>query len=469
VTVLFNGSALLVDPDTYWHIVVGRWILAHHAVPHANIFSYSIPGAPWVVHEWLAETIFAPFYDHWGWNGLVVATAVSFAAALAILTRALLRWLEPAHALAGTAAAWALALSHLLARPHILALPIMVVWFAALVEARERNRAPSLWLAPLMCLWANLHGSFALGLVFVSVFAAEALVMASGRAARLDVIKQWGLFGVVSLGATLLTPNGLAGLLLPFHLMSMKFALSVLMEWQSPNFQVLQPFEIWLIVGLALALGFGVKLPPTRIAMLLLLLHMSLVHRRFVEVMGIIAPLLLAPSLGGFIRLHSSRRNVATLDGPLADLAGGATWRGVGAVALTAAVIGFLFLQQPLVRKPDAYTPAAALAFAKAHDLTTGHVFNAYGFGGYLIFNGIEPFIDGRADMYGDAFIKRYLEATRGVTDDLPAMLDKYHVTWTLFAAKSPAATLMDHLSGWKRVYADPIAVIHVRVDGGAH
>lgn len=464
VTVLANGSGLLIDPDTYWHIIVGRWILAHHAVPHADIFSYSVPGAPWVPHEWLAETVFAPLYDRWGWNGPVVATALSFAAALAILTRALLRWLEPVHALAGAATAWGLALAHLLARPHILALPIMVLWFAALVEARERNRAPPLWLAALMILWANLHGGYALGLAFAALFAAEAVLMAPNQAARVVAVKQWGAFGVLSLAAALVTPNGFAGLWLPFHVLRMKFALSVLMEWQSPNFQTIQPLEIWLMAALALALGFGVKLPPTRIAMLLLLLHMSLAHQRHIEVLGLVAPLLLAPSVGAFIRARTHRRHTAALDDAFADLAGSASLRGSALVGLIVFMIAGVFLQYPLVRKPDAYTPAAALKFAAAHGLT-GPVFNEYGFGGYLIFNGVKPFIDGRADMYGDPFIKRYIEATRGYTGELSAMLDQYHATWTLFAAKSPAVTLMDHLPGWKQIYADDTAVIHVRAD----
>ena len=38
VAVLAAGIGLMNDPDIYWHIVVGRWILAHHAVPHADIF-----------------------------------------------------------------------------------------------------------------------------------------------------------------------------------------------------------------------------------------------------------------------------------------------------------------------------------------------------------------------------------------------------------------------------------------------
>ncbi|MGH6973882.1 MAG: hypothetical protein ACRED6_04555 [Stellaceae bacterium] len=464
VAVLAAGIGLMNDPDIYWHIVVGRWILAHHAVPHVGIFSGSMPAGPWVAHEWLTEVIFAPLFDGWGWNGLALAAAVSFAAALAVLTRALLRYLEPIHALAATGAAWGVMLPHLLARPHILALPIMVLWFAALVDARERDRAPPLWLAALMTLWANLHGGYMLGLVFAALFAGEALLLAPTAAARVAALKQWGRFGVVALAAALLTPNGLAGLWMPFHLMQMKFALSTIVEWQAPNFQHLQPLEIWLMLALALALGFGVRLPPMRLAMVLLLLHMSLTHQRNGDILGFAAPLLLAPTVRELICARFGQRHAAALDGVFADLAGGASLRGVAVVGLVAAAIALLFVQHPLARKQDAYTPIAAVDFAKTHHLT-GPVMNDYGFGGYLIFSGIAPFIDGRAELYGDAFIKRYAEATGGMSEELPGLLDQNHIAWTIFGAKTPAVTLMDHLAGWKRVYADDTAVIHVRTD----
>jgi len=82
--------------------------------------------------------------------------------------------------------------------------------------------------------------------------------------------------------------------------------------------------------------------------------------------------------------------------------------------------------------------------------------------GGYLIFSGIEPFIDGRY-LYGDAFIKRYVEAIRLESDQLLRLLGEYGITWTLMAPQRPAVVLLDHLPGWRRLYADDIAVVHVR------
>jgi len=458
---LFSGARLLGDPDTYWHIAAGRWIIEHRAIPHADIFSNSMAGAPWVPHEWLAEIIFAPAYDFLGWNGPVLLTALCFAVALAILTRALLRHLEPIHALAGMATAWALVVPHLLARPHVLTLPILVFWFASLVEARSKNRAPPLWLAGLMILWANLHGGYVLGLVFAALFAGEALVMAPDKNARLLAVRQWAPFGLAAILASLLTPNGLEGLFFPWHLLQMKYALAVLSEWQSPNFQEFQPLEAWLLLGLFASLSFGVKLPWTRVLMLLLLLHISLQHLRNIEVLGLAAPLLIAESVAR--QLRRARGNAASaLDAVFHSLSGRATPAGLACMAFLFVALGAVSLAHPIARESGGYTPEAAVKAAEdAH--VTGPVMNEYAFGGYLIFEGIAPFIDGRADMYGDDFLKTYIDATRGTGGDLSQLLDRYHTGWTLFAANTPAAALMAHMPGWRRIYADDTAVVDVR------
>jgi hypothetical protein len=95
----------------------------------------------------------------------------------------------------------------------------------------------------------------------------------------------------------------------------------------------------------------------------------------------------------------------------------------------------------------------------------SGPVLNEYRFGGYLIFAGIPTFVDGRADMFGDAFIERENKAITLIDDDLPALLHHYKIGWTLMPAGSRAAILLDHLAGWRRLYADDIAVVHVRAE----
>ena len=184
---------------------------------------------------------FSPWlFDHFGWTGLVIAAAFCVAAALAMLLRVLLRTLAPVHAMIATVLACGLAIPHALSRPHIFTLPILVAWVAALVRARSEDRAPSLWLAPLMVLWANLHGGYMFGLVLAALLAGEAVLAAPDWRSRLGAARGWGLFGAWSLVAALITPFGIDGLLLPFRLTQMSYALGQLTEWQSPNFQKLR-------------------------------------------------------------------------------------------------------------------------------------------------------------------------------------------------------------------------------------
>jgi chromate transport protein ChrA len=146
--ILVLGGRVLGDPDTYWHIAVGRWIIEHRAVMHQDVFSFSMPGAPFTPPEWLAEVLIAWIYDHFGWAGLVASTAFCVAAAMAMLLRVLLRMLSPVHALIATLLTAAVVAPHVLARPHIFTLPILVTWTAALVRARTEHRAPPRYGSP---------------------------------------------------------------------------------------------------------------------------------------------------------------------------------------------------------------------------------------------------------------------------------------------------------------------------------
>src|ERR1700745_928668 len=59
-------KTLFSDCDTGWHIRTGEWIIAHHAVPTQDIFSFSKPGAPWFAWEWLSDVLFAWINYHGG-------------------------------------------------------------------------------------------------------------------------------------------------------------------------------------------------------------------------------------------------------------------------------------------------------------------------------------------------------------------------------------------------------------------
>lgn len=445
---LVVGASLLRDPDTYWHLVVGQWIVANGAFPHVDFLSHTFAGQPWIAKEWLSQVLYAGAYAAAGWAGIVALACAAIAAAFALLVRTLRERLALVPSLVLTTAALVLAAPHLVARPHALALPVMVAWFAGLVRALDEGREPSLMLLPLMLLWANLHGGFTLGLVFIAPIAAEAVWNAS-VAERKALALRWLRFAGLALLCASVTPYGPESILVTYRILSLGAALSSIGEWRPQDFTRVGAFEIVMLLGIAYALWHGVRLPPLRIAMVLGLLHLALSHVRNAELLGLLAPLFFAAPVA---------RQLLPME-PVTVPAFSRAVDGVLVAMLAGAALVTAYAQ--LFAPSAAITPDAAVREVKAIGRP---VLNDYDLGGYLIFAGVAPFIDGRTELYGEKFYMRYERAVslQNLPDFL-ALLDEYRIGTTLLSPSTPAVALLDRLPQWERVYADAIAVVHRR------
>jgi hypothetical protein len=455
---VLTGNHLLIDPDTMWQITVGQWILDHHAVPETDVYSFTMYGQPWVSTQWLAQVVYAKAYALAGWSGPVVLAATASAVTFALLTKFLTRNLSERAALVFVAAALALTVPHLLARPHVLALPVMVAWIGGLIAAADRRGAPSFWLLPLMVLWANLHGGFVFGLVMIAPIALDAVLNADAHL-RKSLVLRWAAFAAAALIAGCCTPYGWNSLLASQKILALGSALPLIAEWRPADFGSVGPFEVCLLVTIGLALFRGVKLPPLRILLLLGLLHMALAQGRASEILALLAPLVLAAPLARQIR--GADDDAQSAGSPPQGL----LFAGL-ALLLVAGTLAFASFHrfEPNVRQ----SPVAAVAALKKMNFS--RVFNDYDFGGYLIANGVPTFIDGRTELFGEKFFVDH-NAASGLMEpeNLFRLLDEYKIEATLMRTQSAATKLLDHIDGWQKVYADDIATIHIRKPGAVH
>jgi hypothetical protein len=90
-------------------------------------------------------------------------------------------------------------------------------------------------------------------------------------------------------------------------------------------------------------------------------------------------------------------------------------------------------------------------------------VLNEYGVGGLLIFEGIKPFIDGRADMYGDDHMTRYRNIVRGDRAAFDAAVRQYDIAWIILDPNNALSKMLPTMPGWRRLYADNYAVVYER------
>jgi hypothetical protein len=333
-----------------------------------------------------------------------------------------------------------------------------VAWVGEMIEAADRRGAPSLWLTPLMALWANLHGGFVFGLVLIAPIALDAVLSADVKQRR-SLTLRWAGFALAALLMTCCTPYGWDSLAASLKILSLGGALPLIMEWRPANFGSIGALEVCLLLGIGLALFRGIRLPPLRIVLLLGLLHMALAQERSAEALALLAPLVLAGPLARQIGGAEISHSIA------APAARGVLFTSI-VVALVAATVGFATVHR---FEPHPHgAPVAAVTELKK--LNLARVFNDYDFGGYLIANGVAPFIDGRTELYGEKFFVDHNSASGLMEpENLFRLLEQYSIEATLLRTQSAATKLLDHIDGWQKVYSDDIATIHVRKRGAVH
>lgn len=437
--VAFN-QAIFNDGDVYWHIGAGRWMLGHFSVPVTDPFSFTARGHAWTSHEWLSETLMAAAFNAGSWAAIGILFGAAVGATLLLVGLELNRFVRPLHALAAVILLFILLQPSLLARPHVLAWPMVTAWTLLLLRARAGHRAPPLAAALLMLVWANVHASFAIGLVMVPFFALEALLQEEDRT---GVALRWGAFWLVSLLVTLANPSGLQGLLYAFQVSSMKI-LPLISEWR-PSSLSRDPLFFAMTALAALAIvARRPSIPLPRLLLIAALFYLAVSHARHQALFAIVSLLLVAPSLG-----KESARDEAP------------QWRAAALVAVLA-VLSAIRLAVAIPHRDSPVYPGQAIASVPPA-LRSQPVLNAYDFGGALIFNRIAPFIDGRADMYGDAHTADAYAIERGDARRFQSAVQRWNIRWAILHPTEKLVQVLDRSPGWERVHADKYAVIYVR------
>jgi hypothetical protein len=144
-------------------------------------------------------------------------------------------------------------------------------------------------------------------------------------------------------------------------------------------------------------------------------------------------------------------------------LAGASIVLALAVGRMIGAALGQEVLQ--LGREPGAATyPAGAVEYLRTHELT-GNLFNSYQWGGYLVYQ-LYPrqrvFIDGRADVYGDEHLDRYVQVAR-LRPEWRQVLAEHGVGTVLIEKDSALAVVLADDAGWQEAYAGPVERLFVR------
>ncbi|TME90305.1 MAG: hypothetical protein E6I44_00640 [Chloroflexi bacterium] len=428
------------DPDTYWHLASGKWMLDHGALLRADVFSSTVNGQPYSVGEWFGEIVLYVAYLAGGWTGLVVLRGLLVAVAAFFLTRVALRGGTPVIIAVPVSCA-ALLLSEIVwtDRPHLFTLALFPLLLDLLLTARGGRLGVLLGVPPLLLVWTNLHGGYALGLALVGIFTLDALLERRNWASS-----AFAITAITAFAASLVDPGSLGlGAAAAHATAPPRF----IVEESPPD--VTRPagfvFAAFIIGTLALALRAGGTLLDLMLLAPLLWLGLSaqrqMPYFAFAAVPYITTAL---PRAWSPLEAWLARRRPY----PRAAVVG----FGAGVVAM--ALVGLALV--PSAPNERAY-PTAALAAVRS---SSGVLLNEYDWGGYLIWRAPERpvFVDGRLFPFLPDVFADWREAVE-LGPHWKDVLDRYKVAQVLLRPdRALVSALRDQ--GWRVVSEDAVAVL---------
>lgn len=436
--VFLLGLFSVHETATWLNIGTGGWILAHHAVPRVDIFSYTVAGRPWTTDSWLSDVLFFLVHRAAGPAGLIALKSLVLAAAFALLLP-----LNPASPLTaaavlslGAVSAW----TGFTERPAMFDFLLLALMIRALRPRRLFHWSMVFSVAGIELAWANLHGRAAiLGLVLIAL----KVFKTSLRTVRRERLNYLALL-VVAWLALLCNPRGASVVTDIFHGFEASHA-----GWQ-PLSPWLNLYNLFALAGAAACLvTLQQEFFLTTATAVLLGLGLLFPDRRPLSLLAACPTIALA--LGHFIApLDDSLERVAQLAGGMAVLFG-LHWLSVYVPLASARGYGGASL-------------SGAVDFLSSNGLQ-GRMFNEPESGAMLAGQGAGPvFSDQRAGLYGPDFMR---DARRW--PKLFGQLARiYEIDYAVILNRRAAypARVIDDDPGWRLAYGDDEALVYTRVGG---
>ena len=451
-----------LDPDFWWHLKTGQNILATHTWATTDPYSYTASGAPWMSAEWLGDVAFALAWQAGGLAGLqVLLVILASLVTVSIYVLATLR--------SGSAKAGFIAVSLLLGlasvsfnlRPQMLGYTFVILTLIALERFRQGHQK-TVWLLPaLFLLWINTHGSWPIGLGTIAVFIAAGLVRLpfEGLETRLWTASERVRLGLVFLLCLLvlpITPYGTRLAQYPFTVASsLPVSVATIAEWQPLPFDdstgqwFLVAFFGWVLTQLL----FHFKWRADEILLVLFGAAMACMHRRFLLLFVPFFTPLLATTLARWA--------------PDGDYSVKGRRLAINAAIICLVVLGVALTfpsRADMTATIKKQFPVEALEYLRQHP-APAPMFNAYDFGGYMVWAGNEVFIDGRSELFEVTGVLADYEHIAHVKPAAMKILDNYGVRSCLLHRDEPLATLLASHPGWRHVYSDARSALFVKRD----
>lgn len=459
------ASRVSVDPDMWWHIRLGEFILETSQPVYADTFSHTHAGLAHPNHSWLAQVVMAAGWRLAGHLGLTLFVSLLATGGMFFMYRAgagsiYMQGFVLVIGAACAAAFWS-------PRPQMFTFFFSAVLIYLLFELKRSGRVRLWLLPPLLWLWGNCHGGFIIAFILLGAFALGEWIncrFALGES-RVPVRKISILLRITFLSLALmpLNPLGFAVFAVPFDTIGIGGLREYIQEWQSPDFSQPQSWGFILLVAVLLGavLASRRRLDATESILVIGTLCLALISGRNLSLFAVVATPIASIHIDRALsrtgwriprRIRESPRRVAINLILIALVALG-----------TILHVEYVTNDKTIKRALLLNFPVNAVRHLNASPLE-GKLFNSYNWGGYLIFAAPQHpvFIDGRTDLYRD-FLDETI--TRLGAESWRSLFKQWDIRIALIESAGYLAIQLDRAVDWQREYGDDLASIFVRSD----
>lgn len=478
ILLIFAAAARpITDPDFWWHLRTGQYILETRSIPHTDMFSTVKFGSEWVTHEWLSEVLMYWIYHVANYAGLIAFFAAIIATSFWITYRRCeLRAPNPyVGGLASIIGASA-TLPTWGVRPQMFSMLFAAVFLWVFDEYAQNKKSRLIWwLVPAMIVWVNMHAGFPVGLVLI-LLTIIGIALDGYALEKFSIDQIWQrtrqliILWLVAVAAVCVNPNGFRMYSYPFETLRSSSMMQYIQEWRPPDFQ--DPMFLGLIVLIlatlcVLALSEKRAL-PSELLILCATAAATLRSSRNVPFFALVATPILAGHLWTRLARYTAAEHSPLSNKPSAGANKISIALSILLLVVAPIIAASLRLRNSTIIQPMVEArefPMAAAEFINSNNITQP-IYNEYHWGGYLIWK-LYPryrvFIDGRADVYGDQVIEQFFKIHDG-EGDWRRLLDHYGVHSVVVAPNTAIATLLREEKDWQKVFEDPDSVIFTRV-----
>lgn len=490
------GMKQMREPDIWWQLLTGRWMLENGEITRSDMFSYTMNGAKWVNVKWLYEVIIASIERGMGPEGvMLLQAAVNVAILWAVFKTIKYIGKQLAIPVSGigsiiTALLLLVVVEYRMAgRPEMVSHLMCAIYIWYLWRNPELGWKQMILPVALQCLWANMHEGYPVGIVILGTYCAGSLLayLAQKEKAHLQTAGRAAILTAAAALAILLNPNDIQLWKQPFEIyrqVHVNKYTTELYNWRQPDYWTIQS-KIYVAL-LVLAILFWIVrmiqarkqgdrrfFTPAIISYLLLVIvlaYLSLGANRNI----VFAATAIAPTLPVMLAWLAERLNMAGKGFYIALSKNSWLIGSVLAIVLYVGVVSNKYykamgsLNRYGLQIDPLDNPVGAVGFIKQHGIK-GTAFSDYFSSSYLLwalYPDFKSYIDLRdLDIFPKKFFDDYFELYNNPTR-FDVLKEKYDFNYIVLST-SQMSSVQQKLywgEGYNMVYVDPVSVMFLKM-----